>query len=733
MDLEGIVEICNQLKLSYSHVRDNNERVGPQISISCFPKGTPVMTSKGLVPIDKIKIGDYVLTHESGYQKVKATHVKSFTGNLITTSFKGLNYSITSTDNHRVYNYKNNDIIKLRKDIKISNSGKESVKINDVPPKIHATEELSEIKTLKIKDRLVLPFIPNKDILVPLIDPLLFNTRTSTGKLRKHRKSCPEVYLSKELAHLLGLWSAKGCSTGDIGSGYSYTGFTFRNGEPSVKKCTKLIKNIFNETPTIRTDAEHNTQRVYIYNSFIARWLPYILGHKAPNKIIPEFIMTSSIEIKKAFLEGLRAGDGCRYAGSKSTKAGKWESISTTSITMSFQLPILLGSLGIACRRTSRAERIDKNGVHHRESYEVCWADTQDQCVGQKILNKMTYPIKEIVTKEVKDILVYNMTVENDESYIVGSVVVKNCPLAPLRHKDPYDHNMGCSVKIDPDGPSVVRCFSGSCGFKGSWAKMLELALDGTEHKELLESVQKTEAVTLESLLDKSKKKSLKKKIIKSKDIIPESRWDDFKHPLPSYASERGIKPETAERWSLGHDVKLKRLVFPIRDKDKNLVGMQGRDITNQAERRHHNYDNFNRQLYLLGEHLLEPNKPIVIVEGATGVVKTDQALYPMACSVAVLGEGFSKEHADTICSFNPPYVYIFMDGDGPGRTMTKKIHRMLQGRVSIKLIECPIDLLEDGSKKDPGNLPAEDIVRLFNSAKYVLGKKVEFSHDLSQ
>lgn len=310
-----------------------------------------------------------------------------------------------------------------------------------------------------------------------------------------------------------------------------------------------------------------------------------------------------------------------------------------------------------------------------------------------------------------------------------------SCPLAGppcRRHKDPYDSNNSCSVKIVEDGPSLVKCFSGKCGYKGTWLYMLHMATQGNSRPEiklLLEEAEVIEALTIAAVVERNRKEI--QKLAKhdifieiDQDVLPETRWDQYRDKVPRYAFERGIRLETCRTWGLGYDNYGKRLVFPVRRRDNRLVGMQGRDITGKAERPHHNYEGFKKERYLLGAQLLEDGKPVVVVEGAVGVVKTWQALYPQACAVAPLGEGFSKFHADTIAEVNPPCVYIFCDGDAPGRSIASKIEYQLHGRVPMKVMECPTDVDETGKKLfDPGNLPEAHVQYLFRSAKPVLDR----------
>ena len=43
------------------------------LPISCFAAGTQVMTENGLVPIEDIKVGDKVLSHDGTFNEVEAT------------------------------------------------------------------------------------------------------------------------------------------------------------------------------------------------------------------------------------------------------------------------------------------------------------------------------------------------------------------------------------------------------------------------------------------------------------------------------------------------------------------------------------------------------------------------------------------------------------------------------------------------------------------------------------
>ena len=286
------------------------------------------------------------------------------------------------------------------------------------------------------------------------------------------------------------------------------------------------------------------------------------------------------------------------------------------------------------------------------------------------------------------------------------------CPLAPSRHNDPTDYNLSCSVSVSNDSPSLAKCFSFNCGFKGSFYRMLEEAVrirgNPPEMVAFLKTLAPTERFTLEASLARSKKQfeesvsHSRHPIIhdKDRDILPESRIDRFRTGVPKYAINRGFTVETCKTWTLGYDKQRKRLVFPIRRYDGKLVGLTGRDITGCAETKYHNYAGLDKTKYLFGEHMLESKAPLIICEGQFDAIITWQHLGITA--VATLGEGFSQHHVRKITAYEPSVVYIFPDNDGPGHLAAEKIEYGLRGRMLLKLMLPPEGM-------DPGDLMKEE------------------------
>lgn len=67
----------------------------------CFPAGTLVLTDKGYIGIENIKVGDRCLTHAGNWEFVTAVGHKEAP----TVKLKGSHYGIVTTYNHPFYSF----------------------------------------------------------------------------------------------------------------------------------------------------------------------------------------------------------------------------------------------------------------------------------------------------------------------------------------------------------------------------------------------------------------------------------------------------------------------------------------------------------------------------------------------------------------------------------------------------------------------------------------------------
>jgi 5S rRNA maturation endonuclease (ribonuclease M5) len=334
-----------------------------------------------------------------------------------------------------------------------------------------------------------------------------------------------------------------------------------------------------------------------------------------------------------------------------------------------------------------------------------------------------------------------------------GAHISISCPLAPWKHDDDTDHNKSCSVTIDEDGPSMARCHSFNCDFRGTFFRLIQSSIlkrpqPPEDLRELLLYLAEVEKDTIEAHAARmaervdvvwDDRKVVTPRIApknRDRDVLDEDTLAPFRDSIPRYVVQRDISVEAAKVWELGYDKRMGRLVFPVRRFDGALVGMTGRILpTIEAQRKnagtevtkYHNYSGLNKTLYLYGAHLWEKNRPVVICEGPIDAIRTWMVLGDKANVGATLGQGFSENHRRIIKAAWPPGVYIFGDADSAGRRMAEKVHHQLNGAVPMFLMKCPhVEKLdEDGEPYrvalDPGAMSDEQIDHAYQVAVPIL------------
>jgi len=205
--------------------------------------------------------------------------------------------------------------------------------------------------------------------------------------------------------------------------------------------------------------------------------------------------------------------------------------------------------------------------------------------------------------------------------------------------------------------------------------------------------------------------------------VLDESVYAPYRSSVPNYALDRGLTLDVCREWELGHDRKMKRLLFPARNYKGELVGITGRlyDPNPQCPRHHenvngkcsaidcrwsippkylhsHNVDSRGwRNLILYGEHKINHSiRRGILVEGGFDVLKLWQngAINP----VASLGTNVGDVQLSKLRTWFDELV-VWGDSDPAGEEMEFNVGiRFIQlGGKTIRLINKP--------SEDPGDL----------------------------
>jgi hypothetical protein len=133
-----------------------------------------------------------------------------------------------------------------------------------------------------------------------------------------------------------------------------------------------------------------------------------------------------------------------------------------------------------------------------------------------------------------------------------------------------------------------------------------------------------------------------------------------------AYLLRRGVSEQTAVKLELRYDQSQERVLFPVR-RGEGLYGFSGRAIYEGASIRVKDYLGLQKRHFVLGEHLWQAGKPLVIVEGLFAYAH----LHEIGCSDnynigALLGSSMTQHKAACVKSLDET-VYLLLDNDPAG------------------------------------------------------------------
>jgi DNA (cytosine-5)-methyltransferase 1 len=361
------------------------------LSPDCFPAGTLVLTDKGYFPIEEVVVGDKVLSHTLQWKKVTGT-MKSEKS---TMTIRGYGHDgIAVSGEHPFY-------VRKRKD-KWNNGKRQYDRI------------LTDLEWIKAKD------ITEKEMYwaAPKIFPSL---------------DIPEIKekilpIDERLLWLAGRY---------VGDGWSRVGNKFELVITCGKHEIEDLREKLNMWPRKGTRCcydeiswlERHTATAYQFATFckgLVIWLREQFGHLAHGKRIPAWLLGADKNLKQAFLDGYLSADGHR----RLIHGTPTYYCDTTSKQLAFGLQALVHTMGgtPSVKRRQNSNHIQGRAVNSRIIYSVKWREY--------IINKhkQTFSEPGYEWRQIKEVVkneglsaVYNLSVEDDESYIVENIIVHNC------------------------------------------------------------------------------------------------------------------------------------------------------------------------------------------------------------------------------------------------------------------------------------------------------------------
>ena len=409
--------------------------------LACLKAGTKISTNKGIKNIEEIQNGDLVLTHNGNYKKVISIFKRMINEEII--KIKPYYFDdIYITKEHKVFINRNNNYIWEKA---------ENVLNNDF-----LVYPLNKYNNNKLFDLIEYTYNYDKQV-INNIEYIYPSWSSKTGTDNKYCKKYMQIrrnsklykssikryiYLTPDFARLFGYYLAEG----SIGAKGKSISFAFNKKEINyIDDVLWLVENIFGIKGILYLSKKDGGCSVIFCSRILVDFFKNIIPGNCYTKKIPEFIFESNNEIIKNLLIGYINGDGCitlRANGNTKDIAN----VTSSSLDLILGVNDLFSKLGIKTSYYIKKEHkqiFKKRIVNCSISYKLNikgdglrrlleFYNLKDSTILKKNTynfmdkNYLYYRIKNIYKENLCG-YVYNLEVEDDNSYVANYAIVHNC------------------------------------------------------------------------------------------------------------------------------------------------------------------------------------------------------------------------------------------------------------------------------------------------------------------
>ncbi|MFB6212933.1 MAG: CHC2 zinc finger domain-containing protein, partial [Candidatus Magasanikbacteria bacterium] len=480
----------------------------------CFPPGQKVKTPFGYHNIETVDEDHFVYSGTGEIKDVLATHERQYKGEMIDVKVRKLGETVSMTSDHTLqvirptteYRHKTKQFYSQCREY----MNKEGVELSDAIEKYGDLIEV-EAGNLQKLDFVLYP-IRKKVNDLEEIDLKKYLTKSYTYDPQV--KEIPyKQEVSDNLLKLLGYWIAEGSNH------RAYIRFSLGGDEEDfAQDILNLCEDLFGLEGSIhKRSGDKSGLEVTVCHSYLADIFENLCGDSAKNKHMPFIFQELSPKKQKTLLNAIFRGDGYSCLANKSSN--KQKSITSVSRVLAEQIVDILLRNNIHPSLYVEEQKVDKNGVNHQEAYTVFWSKeanlkhTFEYSKEEK--GYWMLPIKEINRREYEG-PVYNLTVEDDHSYVTTGFSVNNC---------------------------------------GKGGDLIEFVqrYEGMEFPEALRLLAKRAGIPIEDIGRKEQKRLTKLyKINDEAKRFYQKKLKENEKALRYLIKQRGLKEETIEEFGLG-------------------------------------------------------------------------------------------------------------------------------------------------------------------------------------
>lgn len=403
--------IGSDTRIGHRYLKPGLAWAGP-----CVKPETLIQTNKGLKRIDQLKIGDLVLTHKGRYREITEIYTRPYDGPMI--KIISMGYSsvpIITTPDHPIWSASRKSVGKKYRTV--STTGK---------------HRLGMTKGFNVPQFISAYKIEHADsILMPVFNPELIPIPVLSFKTHYISNLPARLELTPELLEFFGFYISEGSSWKKevkISLHEKETVFADR--------VVQIVYKYFGAKAQIKPHGKKGI-KVRFCATHLVPYLKEIFGGRANEKRAPWEWLCLPEEYLIGLLRGIWYGDGSRSGGVYT--------YGTVSLELCRFVYFSLFRFGIASCIQEAEEKTGKDGVHHQKAYFIrvgngifynkmneLFPDLQIKRVpkGSNLTwcdgSAIGFNVKSVSEEQYRG-HVYNLEVEEDNSYVLEWGTVHNC------------------------------------------------------------------------------------------------------------------------------------------------------------------------------------------------------------------------------------------------------------------------------------------------------------------
>ena len=441
----------------------------------CFPPHEKVLMGDGSYKdICDVKIGDLVQTIDGAHEVID-TSCRHYSGNMVKLSFSGSCFDVTMTEDHPVVS--NSTMEELLKLDGIERFSKRRGRARRSMESIDEWKDTKPASSIREGDLVLFSSVTDtvdtgSIKLSSMFDDVIsvdgyayqvskFENDSHGGRWRTLCKTNDEIPFSDDLAYLLGWYTAEGSIEGRNGKFHIVRWSLSKNETDVADRICSILRSFGCDNPTIADYSQHGSIAVKVSSGPLAELFVALCGKNAKEKVLSREIMLAGTDFQRAFIEAYCAGDG--------TSKGNGSDISTSSESLARQISLVIQRVyGVDATVYCNANKPgpgkrkcagDRQGVIYHIGFGTDYVQKRYKVDRFHTAHRVT----DVSTSQY-DGDVYNLTVDENHTYVVSGLTVHNCSHAyatalasgsRFRQDFMRDHE---SSRVSADGRRPYTC-----------------------------------------------------------------------------------------------------------------------------------------------------------------------------------------------------------------------------------------------------------------------------------